>query len=1105
MSIFPTLAPREGGSDAGLDGLIAESGGASMQLICTVGEDVLDNLTRSIRSNQEVGGESKACILATSRRLTNSQKRSLENRARELGRPLRQIYDQPALAELLYHNPRWCKELLGITGDARCLAVFPVTRRPLLSTTTIGRESEQKFILESTEDLLIVGQPGAGKTHLLFNCAKRARGRFIVLADRVRLAPEIRELKPAFVVLDDAYGRLEFLAELLQLRAEIRGGFRIIAACWPGQEIAVTDILGVHQRQIVKLQPLAQGTILKIIEAHGILGPPRLLHELIHQSHGKPGLAVLLCSLCHDENLDTVVLGTALANDIRLFLERLVGKEAIMVLACFAIGGTAGMSVDSVAKLMDVSSLKVREITTQLAAAGIVQSKQEHRIAIYPDRLRQALVRDVFLKPPFIDLEPFISNAPDLGATISVIIQAIAIGGSAFDDLIRRQLAKLGDAGSGAFIDYAWLGSTQAKWVIENYPHRCIQIAEPALKHCPAVILQALLSQAADRCGQESPTSNHRRAGDVIPDISRWILGAQPDSDEFVGRRKQLLNALNTNARALTCRSVVCAAAELIISIRYEATSIPPGERNTITLERALVIQPLLSKVAALWEGVVRYLSELDASEIPSVVGILHEWVHPKFHGGDLPPTYIEECRHHATSMLTTLLSAYAGKWTHHYHLHDFASKLNLQSLLHVDPLAAILYPSPDCSGDWRTFREGHLVKVGQLAESLALQDPPAVVTKLTAVCSEAALAGITSAEWPARISEQLALLIETPTEWLIAMLAVETPAYLVEPILTRLVNSSLEQGQDWALRFSKVDHLMPMVVGIALKHYQPDSELWHCCQPHFERFEYMIGILALRKELPVPTMQSLLRMASLPVARIVAIRMWQSESEPRIPTQCFEVWKEAILQVTDSLHQLVDIFSTFPAIGFDWLQCRLQSIDSESRSVWFGAESDMAIAAAVSSLSAVQRMELLAELPTTEAVAELVEHLVGQNLEVFLHLLRQESLGEMRLVPLRIEGDPPVSQENVVPEFTPAWQSMAIAAMDHGFSPRQIFLASQAGGFSWSGSTSSMFRARAIPFQTLLDHDDERIREVGKIGYADFMEHYRHHLAAEGREEVFG
>src|ERR1051326_8165470 len=69
--IYPSLAPREGGNDAGLDGLIASETASSIQLMCTTGEDVLGNLSGSIQSNLKKGGKSHACILATSRRLPN--------------------------------------------------------------------------------------------------------------------------------------------------------------------------------------------------------------------------------------------------------------------------------------------------------------------------------------------------------------------------------------------------------------------------------------------------------------------------------------------------------------------------------------------------------------------------------------------------------------------------------------------------------------------------------------------------------------------------------------------------------------------------------------------------------------------------------------------------------------------------------------------------------------------------------------------------------------------------------------------------------------------------------------------------------------------------
>src|SRR5579883_3349825 len=181
--IYPSLAPREGGDDAGLDGSVAMEDKRTIQLICTTGKDVLENLSRSIQSNLDKGEKSHACILATSQRLSNHKKRALEDRAKELGRPLIQIYDQAAIAQLLYRDAHWLKELLGLTSDAPPLSLIPITTRPLLDGAPLGRDDDLLKITESDGDMVLVGQPGSGKTHLLFTAAKKARGRFVIDED----------------------------------------------------------------------------------------------------------------------------------------------------------------------------------------------------------------------------------------------------------------------------------------------------------------------------------------------------------------------------------------------------------------------------------------------------------------------------------------------------------------------------------------------------------------------------------------------------------------------------------------------------------------------------------------------------------------------------------------------------------------------------------------------------------------------------------------------------------------------------------------------------------------------------------------------------------
>jgi hypothetical protein len=248
--IYPSLAPREGGDDAGLDGLIAVDHSSSIQLICTTAENVLENLSTSISANLEKDGKSSSCILATSRKLTNKLKQTLEERAGKLGRPLMQIYDQAAFAAFLYRDADWLKELLGLSGKPPPLSLFPITNRPFSDAPPIGRENDILALIKATKDLVLIGQPGSGKTQLLYNVAKKNAGRFVVDEDLGCISDCLRENQPRLLIVDDAHSRLDFLKRLSLLRQQLHLNFRIIAMALAAMEKGFTaeQIFAASQR-----------------------------------------------------------------------------------------------------------------------------------------------------------------------------------------------------------------------------------------------------------------------------------------------------------------------------------------------------------------------------------------------------------------------------------------------------------------------------------------------------------------------------------------------------------------------------------------------------------------------------------------------------------------------------------------------------------------------------------------------------------------------------------------------------------------------------------------------------------------------------------------
>ncbi len=179
-STYPALVPIRGGSDSGMDGAIGDIKGVPFPLITTTGKNVIGNLKKNLTSYRDHGGHRKSCVLATSQELTPKRRKNLFDRSRELDFTLLQVHEQADFANRLHRDPKWCLELLNLSGAPPALSVFPCTERPLLDLPLIGREADLAWIRDSDEDRMLVGQPGDGKTFLLHKLAMEGKGLFIV-------------------------------------------------------------------------------------------------------------------------------------------------------------------------------------------------------------------------------------------------------------------------------------------------------------------------------------------------------------------------------------------------------------------------------------------------------------------------------------------------------------------------------------------------------------------------------------------------------------------------------------------------------------------------------------------------------------------------------------------------------------------------------------------------------------------------------------------------------------------------------------------------------------------------------------------------------------
>jgi hypothetical protein len=1005
-------------------------------------------------------------------------------------------------------NTRWLKDLLGLTGDPPPLSLFPITSRPLFDVPPVGRADEVAKFAKLSQDVVLVGQPGSGKTHLLFAAAKKFNGRFVVDEAPVLVAAGVRSIKPRFLIVDDAYTRVDFLKRLKLLRQQTGADFRIVASCWPGQEEVLCQALQILKEACHTLEGLSQKDIKEVIQSQKISGPDFLVAEIIHQSHGKPGLAVTLCRLCWESgSSDEVMLGTALARNVRLSLEPLLGQPARDLLGCFSIGGDGGMTLEAVAELLGMNTLEITRSVEQLSAAGVLDVTRENRISVHPFRLRQALVRDIFLKPPPApDLTRYLAHAPDYAASTRVLIEARLMGGVLPDEILRQRLQQLaGTPELLAFEEYAHLGQLEADWVMHKYPNKLKAVASAALVSSPEKTLGLLLDAAAVTYNERSLQGWSVRTKDVMPELERWILGAEPNDDEASNRRKLLCTSLEKWFAANKSVFVGMLAAELILSIEHEDRSTPPGEPMTMRLHFGVVAKSQLSKIAGLWPKVLPILREALPVQGSEIANIFHQWVHPNHLGGGPLQEYQQESRGYARQMIVDLLEAYSRKWTFHHHLYHHADTLGLLAKIQIDPIAEILYPAREFL-DLENEEERRAADAGALALQLKDRDPNSVADGLTSIEEQAREANISYPSYGGHVCRRIAETTENSVVWKQAFLERGAPAHLLAPFFEGAAAKKPSDEEIGVLLASKKPDAQALGISLVLKHCLPGTPNWQLASPLFRIYSGLIEGCISRKDVRNENLTALLKHEESQVSGAVAARLWGTRGAGKIPDDLFEGWKRVIVRHVDEKkeHVLERIFPEYPDIAFEWILWRLEGIRTGTRSFYFGVRYGRALPAAIRMLTREQRRILIDKMPRASAVAQLVRSLVGTDLELFLHLLSREELEYVRLDPLHTNNDGSHPQK-LVQEFDEHWQKMAIAAMEKGFSEADIFSATQGGGFSWSGPMSSMYAANVAPFEKLLKHADPRLRKVGEIGFEHFSKLRDQTLSNEKRAAVRG
>jgi len=1066
---FPGLVPVPGGNDSGTDGLIPDGEGEPFPLICTIQEDVIGNLTASLDSRIRSGHPARKAALATTQSLTPPKRLNLFDRAREKGFTLMQVFDRPALADRLYENSRWCKELLDLSGAPSVLTIVPSTRRPLIEIEPVGRDADISWLQETRGDRVLSGEPGAGKTFLLYHLMRRGwPGLFLApgLFDLGALALALQEKRPEIIVMDDAHVDPERLVELVRLRREKELSFQILATTWKGGESEVVEALGgLPLDRVRRLELLTRAEILTVFRSVGVTeDDDRLMGHLVDQAANKPGLAVTIASLWLQGAWQEVVEGKALSSTLTTFFEKYLGKQSTDVLAAFSLGGSRGMAQEVVREFLELSRPELRRILGGLLAGGTLFEAGEETLVVRPPQLRSPLLKTVFFPDEGggLDYRELLSHAPSRARAILTIIEAKARGARISDDDLRGLVLDVDSL--EVWQALPWLSKDSALWALENYPGDVLEIVSSALTEAPREAIRRVLERAEklSRVGERAD-----RAMDVL---RPWIQEMLGDPSKETQRRRELARAAQRFLNSGGEPGVGAQGISIALSPIRRISSIDPGIGNTVKMRSGLLPLANLREIEDIWSEVGGALREIDRTAWLHLSSVLSNWIDPR-HAAmsvEIPPELLQAMNGFAACVLRDLVPWADGSPGLTSALSRLARKLNIELGVVEDPLFLLLFPEPFGGAEERRARKvGEERRVRGQAGIWASMPAPEVARQLGFYHREAQRIGHSSINYLPFLCRTLAEKVDRPAVWLGAFLEMNLPEILSSPFLERVVETRVEGWQEHLNCFLISDSLSWTATALVLRLSEPPEFLLEPALRRAAQVPMLVESMCLRREVPLPTLRALLLAADPQVSSAAVGGEWASEPEGEVREELLTDWREAVLRwradtkETSTMYALAEILGREPDIAYDWLKARLRDADQPT-SLLGGSP----IVQAARALDREQRRDLLAEIrQPAEILFSLIPLLIQGDSEIYQDLLQRPDLANYHLCPL--EG-----------AFHEGAEALLEAALEAGSEPRDVAVA------VYPASLGLKHLAQwEKAFARLENHSRRELREVGRYG----------------------
>jgi hypothetical protein len=1082
---WPTLIPIPGGDDTGMDGAWSDEMGAGL-VIATTGLDVIGNVTRNLEKHLAEGGTRRRVIVATTQTLTARRIRNIEERILTLGfSPAHSTYIRQALADRLYRNSRWLKELLGISGMSSALSRVPKRIRPLSDIPIVGRADDLEWLQSTKGDRLLIGQPGIGKTFLSQSLVNAGYGLFAVEDDIHRLLDGIRDQSPQAIIVEDAHLRLDTLEALCRSRIETGADFEIVADCWPNSAAEIRAKMGLTGTQCREIN-LVEGTdIIRIAKHAGIHGPNWLLHTIVRQSGGCPGRAALLAHVTlTSKDLREVAFGKTLTDWVHSTFRDVAGERGMRTLAAIALAGEHGISMERIGSVLGCSSSDMMQDLANLAHGGVVHQMSNKNLSVRPDVLRGSLVAQYFFNDRLlIPLEPVLSQLPNLDSVCGSLIGALECGAGVPTEMILQKLSRTHD--QKLWERFAWTSAANARRVLELRPRFLVELAPAFLARIPEIVLPQLVKAAE---GDERELHSH--PSHPLRHIETWVRSAIPGSGEALARRELVLQTFITRIQSAADSSTAFSLLKTVVTTQFEVCEQTPGNPNSYSSTRGVVTDDELRGIGTLWTRILKVVLPLRELDWSVVLCAIDEWL-----SGGSPFATVSQ-QHHAIrrntarmviEALITHSDAGCGVRAALRSRAKFAKIKTLKSEPDVDFLVLFPEDNSERAVNRQAADQRNAKSVLRLVTKWKNLPPKELASRLVVYHRQKKYVTSWHNDYLRYFCQKLAETVESASHYVETFLEHSAGSELILPFLDQARVKNEKGWLELARKCFQTDCQRVAGLDVMLRSeiVLPEDFESACVAAARASISY-VDFLVMTGRVPLHRVRRLLEDECLELAESVASAMWRVTDSPKIPDAIHGLWSRVISESSIEGFRLAEIFRANAQVAFLWLSHRV------SRATRSGSSTDKAISAAASVINDEQRRQVLNGIDGRPRDGEeIVNAVISGKCDIYREYFEKLRIQNLHLAPLT--GEP-----------NSRWASMASVALEAGIDPSDIVDSAFRDQLFIRGSWADEQARRAGLWRELGKHSSLRIRQIAATGHEIATENVKRERKSE-HDEMLG